>query len=61
MRAEKTENRKTILLINGKSETSLLVGLEQEGYEITVCESPRRPGVLFIQFGLMSSSFIFST
>jgi DNA-binding NtrC family response regulator len=34
--------RKQILLINGKSETSLLVGLEQEGYEVTFCESPQK-------------------
>ena len=42
MHAEQIENRKNILLINGKSETSLLAGLEQEGYEVTVCESPQK-------------------
>lgn len=41
MRGEKIENRKRILLINGKSET-LLVGLEQEGCEVTICESPQK-------------------
>jgi DNA-binding NtrC family response regulator len=42
MRAERLENRKNILLINGKSDTSLLAGLEQEGYEVTGCESPQK-------------------
>lgn len=42
MRAEQLENRKNILLINGKSDTSLLAGLEREGYEVTVCESPQK-------------------
>jgi DNA-binding NtrC family response regulator len=69
MRAEKTENRKTILLINGKSETSLLVGLEQEGYEVTVCESPQkawglvypiRPDVIILHLQHLSSKDIYS-
>ena len=42
MRAEQLENRENILLINGKSDTSLLAGLEREGYEVTVCESPQK-------------------
>src|SRR5712691_5077916 len=42
MPAKHTGNREKILLINGKSETSLLVSLEQEGYDVTVCESPQR-------------------
>ena len=42
MRAEKLENKKKILLIDGKSETSLLAALEQEGCEVTVCESPQK-------------------
>ena len=42
MRAEQLENRKNILLINGKSDTSLLAGLERDGYEVTVCESPQK-------------------
>jgi len=42
MRAEKAENRERLLLIDEKSETSLLTGLEREGYEVTVCESPQK-------------------
>ena len=42
MRAKKTESRKKILLINGKLESSLLTALEQEGCDITVCESPQK-------------------
>jgi len=42
MRAEKTESSKKILLINGKSESSLLAGLEQEGCDVPVCESPQK-------------------
>lgn len=69
MRAEKTENREKILLINGKSETSLLVGLEQEGYEVTVCESPQkawglvypiRPDVIILHLQHLSSKDIYS-
>lgn len=30
------------MLINGKSESSLLAGLEQEGCNVTVCESPQK-------------------
>ena len=42
MRVEQLENRKNILLVNGKSDTSLLAGLEQEGYGVAVCESPQK-------------------
>ena len=34
--------RKKLLLIDGKSDSSLLAALEQEGYEVTVCESPQK-------------------
>lgn len=42
MRANNTESRKKILLIDEKSDTSLVVGLEQEGYEVIVCKSPQK-------------------
>ena len=42
MHAEKAENRERLLLIDEISETSLLTGLEREGYEVTVCESPQK-------------------
>jgi DNA-binding NtrC family response regulator len=69
MCAEKTKNRERILLINGKSETSLLVDLEQEGYEVTVCESPQkawglvypiRPAVVILHLQHLSRKDIYS-
>src|SRR5712692_9893215 len=42
MRAEKIENKKKILLINGKSNTLLFVGLHEEGCDVTVCDSPQK-------------------
>ena len=69
MRAEQLENRKNILLINGKSDTSLLAGLEQERYEVAVCESPQkawglvypiRPDVIILHLQHLSSKDIYS-
>ena len=42
IQAEQVEDRNIILLIKGKSESSLLAGLEQEGCDVTVCESPQK-------------------
>ena len=69
MRAEKIENKKKILLIDGKSETSLLAALEQEGCDITVCDSPQkawgfvypiRPDVIIRHLQHLSSKDIFA-
>ena len=69
MRAEKIENKKKLLLIDGKSETSLLAALEQEGCEVTVCESPQkawgfvypiRPDVIILHLQHLSSKDIFA-
>jgi DNA-binding NtrC family response regulator len=69
MRAEKIENKKTLLLIDGKSETSLLPALEQEGYKVTVCESPQkawgfvysiRPDVIILHLQHLSSKDIYA-
>jgi len=69
MRAEKIENKKQILLIDGKSETSLLAVLEQEGCDITVCDSPQkawgfvypiRPDVIILHLQHLSSKDIFA-
>jgi DNA-binding NtrC family response regulator len=69
MRAEKIENKKKILLIDGKSETSLLAVLEQEGCDITVCDSPQkawgfvypiRPDVIILHLQHLSSKDIFA-
>lgn len=69
MRAEQTANKKKILLINGKSEPSLVADLEQEGYEVTVCESPQkawgfvypiRPDAIILHLQHLSSKDIFS-
>jgi len=69
MRAEKIENKKTLLLIDGKSETSLLAALEQEGCDITVCDSPQkawgfvypiRPDVIILHLQRLSSKDIFA-
>ena len=69
MHAEEIENRKKILLINGTSETSLLVGFEQEGYEVTVCEAPQkawglvypiRPDVIILHLRHLSSKDIYA-
>lgn len=42
MPATSRENRKRILLIHDKPDTALCVGLQHEGYEVTVCESPQK-------------------
>jgi DNA-binding NtrC family response regulator len=64
MRAKHTGNGKRILLIDGKSETSLPAALEQEGCDITVCESPQkawgfvypiRPDVIILHLQHLSS------
>ena len=69
MRAEKIENKKKLLLIDGKSETSLLAALEQEGCDITVCDSPQkawgfvypiRPNVIILHLQHLSSKDIFA-
>ena len=69
MRAEKIENKKKILLIDGKSETSVLAALEQEGCEVTVCESPQkawgfvypiRPDVIILHLQHLSSKDIYA-
>jgi len=69
MQAEQIENRKNILLITGKSESSLLAGLEQEGCEVTVCESPQkawgfvhpiRPDVIILHLQHLSSKDIYA-
>lgn len=69
MRAEKIENKKKLLLIDGKSETSLLAALEQEGCDITVCDSPQkawgfvypiRPDVIILHLQHLSSKDIFA-
>jgi len=69
MRAEKMENKKKLLLIDGKSETSLLAALEQEGCDITVCESPQkawgfvypiRPDFIILHLQHLSSKDIYA-
>jgi DNA-binding NtrC family response regulator len=69
MRAEQLENRKNILLINGKSDSSLLAGLEQERYEVAVCESPQkawgfvypiRPDLIILHLPHLSSKDIYA-
>ena len=69
MRAEKIENKKKLLLIDGKSETSLLAALEQEGCDISVCDSPQkawgfvypiRPDVIILHLQHLSSKDIFA-
>lgn len=69
MRAEKIENKKTLLLIDGKLETSLLAALEQEGCDITVCDSPQkawgfvypiRPDVIILHLQHLSSKDIYA-
>jgi DNA-binding NtrC family response regulator len=69
MRAEKIENKKKLLLIDGKSETSLLAALEQEGCDITVCESPQkawgfvypiRPDVIILHLQHLSSKDVYA-
>ena len=69
MRAEKIENKKKLLLIDGKSETSLLAALEQEGCDITVCDSPQkawgfvypiRPNVIILHLQHLSSKDIYA-
>jgi len=42
MQAEQIKNRKNILLITGRPDSSLLVRLEEEGCHVTVCESPEK-------------------
>ena len=69
MRAEKIENKEKLLLIDGKSETSLLAVLEQEGCDITVCDSPQkawgfvypiRPDVIILHLQHLSSKDIYA-
>jgi len=69
MRAEKIENKEKLLLIDGKSETSLLAALEQEGCDITVCDSPQkawgfvypiRPDVIILHLQHLSSKDIYA-
>jgi len=69
MRAEKIENKKKLLLIDGKLETSLLAVLEQEGCDITVCNSPQkawgfvypiRPDVIILHLQHLSSKDIYA-
>ena len=69
MRAEKIENKKKLLLIDGKSETSLLAALEQEGCDISVCDSPQkawgfvypiRPDVIIRHLQHLSSKDIYA-
>ena len=69
MRAEKIENKEKLLLIDGKSETSLLAALEQEGCDISVCDSPQkawgfvypiRPDVIILHLQHLSSKDIFA-
>jgi DNA-binding NtrC family response regulator len=69
MRTEKIENKRKILLIDGKSETSLLAALERAGCDTTVCESPQkawgliypsRPDVIILHLQHLSSKDIYS-
>jgi len=69
MRAEKIDKKKKLLLIDGKSETSLLAALEQEGCDITVCDSPQkawgfvypiRPDVIILHLRHLSSKDIYA-
>jgi len=69
MHAEQLENKKNILLIDGKSEISLLAALEQEGCDITVCESPQKawgfvypipPDVIILHLQHLSSKDIYA-
>ena len=69
MRAEKIDKKKKLLLIDGQSETSLLAALEQEGCDITVCDSPQkawgfvypiRPDVIILHLQHLSSKDIFA-
>jgi DNA-binding NtrC family response regulator len=69
MSAKNTENGKKILLIDGKLETSLPAALEQEGCDITVCESPHkawgfvypiRPDIIILHLQHLSSKDIYA-
>ncbi len=69
MRAEKIDKKKKLLLIDGKSEISLLAALEQEGCDITVCDSPQkawgfvypiRPDVIILHLRHLSSKDIYA-
>ena len=69
MHAEEIENRKKILLINGKSDTQFFVGLQEEGCEVTVCESaqkawgfvyPIRPDLIILHLPHLSSKDIYA-
>lgn len=42
MREGNPENRRKVLLVNGRSDTSLQSALEREGCEVTICESPQK-------------------
>ncbi len=69
MHTRNTEKRKRILLIDRKLETSLFAALEQEGCDITVCESPQkawgfvypiRPDVIILHLQHLSSEDIYA-
>ncbi|MDP2606683.1 MAG: VpsR-related response regulator [Deltaproteobacteria bacterium] len=69
MRAEKIESKKKLLLIVGKPKTSFLAALEQEGCEVTVCESPQKawgfvypiqPDVIILYLQHLSSKDIYA-
>ena len=69
MQAEQIENRKNILLITGRPDSSLLVRLEEEGCHVTVCESPQkawgfvhptRPDLIILHLPHLSSKDIYA-
>ena len=69
MQAEQIENRQNILLITGRPDSSLLVGLEEEGCHVTVCESPQkawgfvhptRPDLIILHLRHLSSKDIYA-
>jgi len=69
MQAEQMENGKNILLITGRPDSSLLVGLEKEGCHVTVCESPQkawgfvhptRPDLIILHLPHLSSKDIYA-
>ena len=69
MQAEQIKNRKNILLITGRPDSSLLVRLEEEGCHVTVCESPQkawgfvhptRPDLILLHLPHLSSKDIYA-
>jgi len=69
MRAEKIQNKKEILLINGKSDTQLFAGLQEEACKVTVCESPQKawgfvypipPDVIILHLQHLSSKGVYA-